>query len=122
VKRATRTLLLHCLRLDVVEGSGAGESTLFAGVLFSLLVGLLAGGATRGLPLAEGLPLAFLFVGLFALVDAVGDAATSFLDPRDVPLLRMLPVGSATYLRARLLALRLRTRALRRSRSCRSSH
>jgi hypothetical protein len=54
---------------------------------------------------AEGLPLAFFVVGLFALLDAVGDAATAFLDPRDVPLLRMLPVAPAAYMRARLLAL-----------------
>lgn len=105
MRRATRALLLHSLRLDVVEGAGAGESTLFSGLLLSLLVGLLAGGATRGMAPAEGLPLAFLFLGLFALVDAVGDAATAFLDPRDLPLLRTLPVDSATYLRARLLAL-----------------
>jgi hypothetical protein len=105
MRRATRALLLHSLRLDVVEAAGAGESTLFSGLLLALLVGVLAGGATRGMAPAVGLPLAFLFLGLFALVDAVGDAATAFLDPRDLPLLRTLPIDSATYLRARLLAL-----------------
>jgi hypothetical protein len=83
------------VRLDVVEGAGSGESSLFSGVLLSSLVGLLAGGATRGMAPAEGVPLALLFVGLFALLDAVGDAATTFLDPRDVPLLRTLAIAPA---------------------------
>jgi hypothetical protein len=107
VKATNRALVLHCVRLDVVEAAGRGESSLFSGVLLSSLVGVLAGGATRGMASAEGLPLAFLFVGLFALLDAVGDAATTFLDPRDVPLLRTLAVRPGAYLRARLTALLL---------------
>jgi hypothetical protein len=95
------------VRLDVVEGAGSGESSLFSGVLLSSLVGLLAGGATRGMAPAEGVPLALLFVGLFALLDAVGDAATTVLDARDVPLLRTLAIAPAAYLRARLAALLL---------------
>ena len=107
MRRATRTLLLHCLRLDVVEGAGAGESTLLSGVLYSVLVGLVAGLPTHGLRLAEEVPLAFLLIGLFAVFDGVGDAATAFLDARDVPLLRMLPIRSEVYLRSRVLALQL---------------
>jgi hypothetical protein len=56
---------------------------------------------------AEGVPLALLFVGLFALLDAAGDTATALLDARDVPLLRTHAVAPATYLRVRLAALLL---------------
>ena len=51
--------------------------------------------------------LLFALLGLFALVDAVGDVATAFLDPRDLPLLRSCPIEPGEYVRARLMALAL---------------
>jgi hypothetical protein len=95
-----RALRLHCLRHDVVESAGRESSTLLAGVLFSLLVALVVSGLVADRP-----STLFALLGIFVLVDALGDAATAFLDPRDLPLLRTSPVPAGEYARARLAAL-----------------
>lgn len=107
MRRPTRALLLHCLRLDVVEAGGAGSATLLSGILFSSLIGFAVAGIAAGEPAAAAAPLVFALLGLFALVDALGDVASAWLDPRDVGLLQTLPVDGAGYARARLAALSL---------------
>ncbi len=39
MRTRARTLLLHCLRHDVLEAAGAGSSTLVSGLLFTTLAG-----------------------------------------------------------------------------------
>lgn len=107
MRRGERTLLLHCLRLDVVEAAGRGSATLLSGILFSTLVGAAVAGIAAGEDARSAVGVAFALLGLFALVDALGDVATAWLDPRDLTLLRTLAIAPAAYARARLLALQL---------------
>ncbi len=67
-----------------------------------MLAGLVVAGASDRRPAAL-----FAWLGLFSLVDALGDVATAFLDPRDLPLLRTLPIAPRQYASARLRALAL---------------
>jgi hypothetical protein len=107
MRRGERSLLLHCLRLDVVEAAGRGSATLLSGILFSTLVGAAVAGIAAGEEPRSGAAVAFALLGLFALVDALGDVATAWLDPRDVTLLRTHGIAPIEYARARLLALQL---------------
>ncbi|MBL8840399.1 MAG: hypothetical protein JNL90_02595 [Planctomycetes bacterium] len=107
MQRSTRALLHHCLRLDVVESAGLGSATLLSGILFSTLVGAAVAGIASAEEGAGAAGLAFALLGLFALVDAVGDVASAWLDPRDLPLLRTFPIAPLAYARARLAALAL---------------
>lgn len=91
----------------MVEAAGHGSATLLSGILFSTLVGAAVAGIAAGEAAPSAAELCFALLGLFALVDALGDVATAWLDPRDVTLLRTLPVVPASYARARLLALAL---------------
>ncbi len=107
MRRSSRALLLHCLRLDVVESAGLGSATLLSGILFSTLIGAAVGGIAAAETSASATALVFGLLGLFALVDAVGDVASAWLDPRDLPLLRAYPNAPVAYARARLAALAL---------------
>ncbi len=107
MRRSTRALLLHCLRLDVVEAAGLGSATLLSGILFSTLVGALVAGIAAAEEGRAAAGLCFALLGLFALVDAVGDVASAWLDPRDLQLLRSYPIAPVAYAHARLGALAL---------------
>ena len=99
--------MLHCLRLDVVEAAGYGSATLLSGILFSSLVGGAVAGIASGESAESAVGLCFALLGVFALVDALGDVASAWLDPRDVVLLRTLPIAPGRYARARMAALAL---------------
>ncbi len=107
MRRRLRTLLLHCLRHDVIDSAATGSSPLLSGILFSSLVGFVVAGVAVGGSARGTTAIAFALLGIFGVVDALGDVASAWLDPRDLPLLRAMPTAPGEYARARLAALLL---------------
>ena len=106
MKDPARALLLHSLRFDWLEaGPESGATRLYSGALFGFLLSGLIAASLASVAAATALPILYSVIALIAFVGILSDIGGTFLDPRDVALLRTLPVSDAQYFRARVTAL-----------------
>jgi hypothetical protein len=98
-----RTLWLHCLRFDLVEGGpDRGSSRLYSGVLPAVLLTTLFAAQLADAPARVAVPTLFLLTGFLAFFGILADVGGALLDPRDAAFLAALPVPGRRYLGARL--------------------